>query len=125
MLNFILKRKTSEIVAKVKSFLDVKQHPARQALVFGLIFGLIGGFIIWHSLADTTTDTDTSSQATTATDIDYNDQSAVNTAYWSLWMPAQTEDPGWTGSVENCKPGTMSDTARQKEVDAINFARRL
>ena len=49
-----IKRKIPVIVAKLKSFLDVKQHPVWQAVTFGLIVGIIGGFIIWHSMAATT-----------------------------------------------------------------------
>lgn len=55
MRNFtLIKRKAPRILAKVQSFLDVRQHPLWQTLTFGLVFAGIGGYLIYHSFALTT-----------------------------------------------------------------------
>lgn len=46
---------------------------------------------------------------------DYNDN----------YLGSAVADPGWTGTVTNCVPGTISQSAREKVIQRLNYFRRL
>lgn len=63
-------------------------------------------------------------RATTA--IDTGSKAAVQQAYRRLWVRGQESRPRWRGgSVAQCRPGRLADTSTRRQLDAINFARRM
>jgi hypothetical protein len=45
--------------------------------------------------------------------------------YEENYIGSMVEDPGWTGSTNGCNAGTISDDARQKVLQRLNYFRRL
>src|SRR5579863_8638746 len=98
MPNFtLIKIKVQAIIAKTKSSLDVRQHPARQALTFGLILGVIGGFIIWHSLAASPVPAPTNLTETTqpngTVNLSWNTPNDQNVTSYKIYEESYTSDP--------------------------------
>ena len=58
--------------------------------------------------------------------IDTSSRSSVRDAYRRLWMRGDESRPRWIGgSVDDCLPGRLADRSRERQLDAINFARRM
>lgn len=63
-------------------------------------------------------------RATTA--IDTSDKDKVKAAYRRLWVRGQESRPRWRGgSIARCRPGRLADTSTKRQLNAINFARRM
>ena len=63
-------------------------------------------------------------RATTA--IDTGDKDKVKAAYRRLWVRGQQSRPRWRGgSVAQCRAGRLADTSTKRQLNAINFARRM
>ncbi|MEO5653731.1 MAG: CAP domain-containing protein [Marmoricola sp.] len=54
-----------------------------------------------------------------------SDRSRVNAAFWSEYAPGLSTPSGYTGEDERCVPGTISPTAREATLRALNFVRSL
>ena len=65
------------------------------------------------------------SHALTATGIDVYNKNEVNSKFKAMVAANVTVRSGWTGSVSDCKPGSISSAARSAAVQATNFAREL
>ncbi len=50
---------------------------------------------------------------------------SVTQLYKTVYLPDQTLDPGWTGSVAACNPGTITLAYRQATVRRVNYYRAL
>lgn len=63
-------------------------------------------------------------RATTA--IDTTSQRAVRDAYRRFWLRGDETRPRWIGGdTERCRPGRLADTSTRRQLQAINFARRM
>ncbi len=58
--------------------------------------------------------------------IDTSSRSSVRGAYRRLWVRGDQSRPRWIGgSVDECRPGRLADGSTQRQLDALNFARRM
>jgi uncharacterized protein YkwD len=57
--------------------------------------------------------------------IDTGSQSAVNSAYWSMFQNGADLPTGWTGSIAGCQRGSTSTQSRGATLSSLNFVRRL
>ena len=63
-------------------------------------------------------------RATTA--IDTSSKAAVKGAYRRLWVRGQQSRPRWRGgSTKQCQPGRLANESTKRQLNAINFARRM
>lgn len=63
-------------------------------------------------------------RATTA--IDTTSQRAVRDAYRRFWLRGDETRPRWIGGdTERCRPGRLAHTSTRRQLQAINFARRM
>lgn len=74
----------------------------------------------------TTTATNAKTGATSPDAIDTSSRASVREAYRRLWVRGDESRPRWIGgSVEDCSPGRLAATSTRRQLDAINFARRM
>ena len=45
--------------------------------------------------------------------------------YEDNYLGSQVDDPGWTGSVNGCNAGDVSETSHEKVIQRINYFRRI
>ncbi|KRF36980.1 CAP domain-containing protein [Nocardioides sp. Soil805] len=58
--------------------------------------------------------------------IDTSSRASVREAYRRFWVRGEESRPRWIGgSVEDCSPGRLADGSTRRQLDAINFARRM
>lgn len=58
--------------------------------------------------------------------IDTSSRSAVRAAYREMWRAADKHRPRWiSGSIRTCDMGRLSRGSTSRQLDAINFARRM
>lgn len=58
--------------------------------------------------------------------IDTSSRSAVRSAYRRRWLRGDDTRPRWQdGSTTKCRPGRLADASTQRQLNAINFARRM
>ncbi|WP_267894704.1 CAP domain-containing protein [Nocardioides sediminis] len=58
--------------------------------------------------------------------IDTTSQSAVRRAYRRFWLRGEEVRPRWIGGdTDRCRPGRLADTSTRRQLQAINFARRM
>ncbi len=65
------------------------------------------------------------SHALTATGINVYSKSEVNSKFQTMVAANAAVRSGWTGSVSDCKPGSITSAARSAALQVTNFAREL
>jgi uncharacterized protein YkwD len=75
--------------------------------------------------ASNPTSSATSDPSSAAFTPDSISRSVAVTDYQTNYLGSGISSVGWTGSSENCDPGTTPDITKQKEVQRLNYFRRL
>jgi hypothetical protein len=57
--------------------------------------------------------------------VDTADRSAVATAYLTRYLPQFSVTAGWTGSIAECRPGTVADGYAAATRETVNYFRNL
>ncbi|MDR0626512.1 MAG: CAP domain-containing protein, partial [Bifidobacteriaceae bacterium] len=73
----------------------------------------------------TSAGTDSAAPLATIPAIDRTNKAAVASAYRTYYLPARNTPMGWTGSVANCNPGSISAAAHTATFDTLNYLRRM